>query len=576
MGKSKEKRAAKPEEPKEPRAPKKSPKADKSFIKVDKKAFDPTLASLFATSAGPVQAPPKSRYQARIQKQTADESSEDDQGGDANDAELSSASESLPSDDDEEQDEDDDDDGDDDDENMSDASDGDGAENEAVLAKLRESALNGSQEKQKKRKRGDKEEVEDAYMRKLAREEEKEEEQRQKKRKTKKAAEEAENESSEEDDDDKSSDEAEAEKSGSDSEEADEADEAEKAFAIPKHESLMEKTDESAAEVEKAARTVFLGNVSTDCINSKSAEKTLKKHLESFIPDLADNKPPHKIESIRFRSTAFGSSLPKRAAFAKKDIMDATTKSTNAYAVYSTKIAANNAVRRLNGSVLLNRHLHVDSVAHPAKIDHRRCVFVGNLPFVDDESQTPVPEGEKPKKKRPASDIEEGLWVHLAKCGTIESVRVVRDAKTRVGKGFAYVQFQDENGVEAALQLNEKMFPPMLPRKLRITRCKADKKKDKPRGPPPSKAPKTGTATGKAGYAPKLSEEQKSLQGRARSMLGKVAKAHTKEGFVFEGHRASERQGKSGLKFKGSGGKKKGPNGRKSRSAGWKKTGGKK
>jgi nucleolar protein 12 len=53
-------------------------------------------------------------------------------------------------------------------------------------------------------------------------------------------------------------------------------------------------------------------------------------------------------------------------------------------------------------------------------------------------------------------------------------------------------------------------------------------------------------------------------------MLGKVAKAQTKEAFVFEGHRASERQGKSGLKFKGSGGKKKGPNGRKSRSAGWK------
>lgn len=44
MGKSKEKRAAKAEEPK------KSSKAGNSFIKVDKKAFDPTLASLFATS----------------------------------------------------------------------------------------------------------------------------------------------------------------------------------------------------------------------------------------------------------------------------------------------------------------------------------------------------------------------------------------------------------------------------------------------------------------------------------------------------------------------------------------------
>lgn len=508
-----------------------------------------------------MQAPPKSRYQARVQKPTEENASEKE---DANDAELSSASESLPSDDDDDEDEEEEE---KDDEDMSDASDDasanededeDESGNEAALAKLRESALKGALEKPKKRKRGDKEEIEDAYLRKLAREEEKEEEQRQKKRKTT------------EDDDDDDDDE---EEDGDSSDEADNNDEAEESFTIPKHESLAEATDANATEVEKAARTVFLGNVSVECINSKSAEKALKKHLESFIPDLADNTPPHKIESIRFRSTAFGSSLPKRAAFAKKDIMDATTKSTNAYAVYTTKVAAREAVKRLNGSVLLNRHLHVDSVAHPTKVDHRRCVFVGNLPFVDDESQTPVAEGEKPKSKKPASDIEEGLWVQFAKCGKVESVRVVRDAKTRVGKGFAYVQFVDENGVEAALQLNEQKFPPMLPRKLRITRCKAEKKKDKARGPPPSKSPR---ANGKAGYAPKLTEEQKSLQGRARSMLGKVAKAQTKEGFVFEGHRASEKQGKSGLKFKGSGGKKKGPNGRKSRSAGWKKSGGKK
>ncbi|CAN9310091.1 unnamed protein product [Alternaria alternata] len=566
MAKSNDKRAVKTD--KKTDTPKKSHKSGTSFIKVDKKAFDPALASLFATSAGPVQAPPKSRYQARAQEKATEDSSEDEDEGDANDAELSSASESLPSDDDDE-------DGDED-EDMSDASEGSESKDEAALAKLREAALHGAVEKPKKRKRGDKEEVEDAYMRKLAREEEKEEEQRQKKRKT-----EEEDEDEDDEDDESSDDNDEGESSGEedDDEDAEDVNDADKAedLTIPKHESLMEKTDESASEVEKASRTVFLGNVSVECINSKPAEKALKKHLESFIPDLADNKPPHKIESIRYRSTAFGTSLPKRAAFATKDIMDATTKSTNAYAVYTTKVAAREAVKRLNGSMLLKRHLHVDSLAHPYKVDHRRCVFVGNLPFVDDESQTPVAEGEKPKKKRPASDVEEGLWTHFAKCGKIESVRVVRDAKTRVGKGFAYVQFVDENGVEAALQLNEKMFPPMLPRKLRVTRCKAEKKnKDKPRGPPPSKTEGASKGRPGAGYKQKLTEEQKSQQGRARSMLGKVAKAQTKEGFVFEGHRASERQGKSGLKFKGSGGKKKGPNGRKSRSAGWKKTGGKK
>ncbi|KAH7379214.1 hypothetical protein DE146DRAFT_626051 [Phaeosphaeria sp. MPI-PUGE-AT-0046c] len=483
------------------------PKSDTPFAKVNKKAFDPALSSLFASSE-------------RIVQENDEELSELEDAGSEDDSEASSEQDSE-----------------------------DEAEGGAQIANLKESMLNGAQDKSaKKRKRGDKEEVEDAYMRKLAREEQKEEEQRQKKRKTGKTR-------ATDEDQDQSS---------------DEEQEAANNFVIPKHESLTETDDKDAQEIEKASRTVFLGNVSTDCINSKSAEKALKKHLESFIADLADNNPPHKVESIRYRSTAFDNSLPKRAAFAKKEIMDATTRSTNAYAVYTTKVAAREAVKKLNGSVFLKRHLHVDSVAHPTKVEHRRCVFVGNLPFVDDESQTPLKEGEVKKNKRPASDVEEGLWTHFAKAGKIESVRVVRDAATRVGKGFAYVQFHDENGVEAALQFNEQKFPPMLPRKLRVTRCRAEKKnkKDKPRVAQPSTDRK---ANGKAGYVAKLSDEQKSMQGRARSMLGKVAKAQSKEGFVFEGHRAKEGQGKSGLKFKGSGGgKKKGPNGRKSRSSAWK------
>ena len=488
-----------------------------------------------------MQAPSKSRYQERGQKARETE----------NDEELSELEEDGASEDESEAPADHDNVEDEGDESSDDeASEDQPSDNEAVLANLRESVLNGAQDRpDKKRKRGDKEEVEDTYMRKLAREEIKEEEQRQKKRKKERA----------QDDSDSDSDQ---DSEGPQPTDAD--------MIIPQHESLVSSADKSTEEVEKASRTVFLANVSTECISSKSAEKALKKHLESFIADLADNDPPHKVESIRYRSTAFDNSLPKRAAFAKKEIMESTTRSTNAYAVYTTKIAAREAVKRLNGSVLLKRHLHIDSVAHPAKIDHRRCVFVGNLPFVDDESQVPTAEGER-KKGKIASDVEEGLWTHFAKAGKIESVRVVRDAKTRVGKGFAYVQFYDENGVEAALQYNEQKYPPMLPRKLRVTRCKAEKKMKKvtPRLAPPTK---TG-ANGKAGYVAKMTDEQKSQQGRARSMLGKVAKA---QGFVFEGHRAKEGQGKSGLKFKGSGGKKKGPNGRASRSSAWKKKDGKK
>lgn len=215
------------------------------------------------------------------------------------------------------------------------------------------------------------------------------------------------------------------------------------------HETLAspEKDASQKDELEKASRTVFLANVSTETIKSKSARKALINHLESFVSTLPKWPIAHKIESLRFRSTAFSSNqLPKKAAFVRKELMESTTKSTNAYAVYSTPLAAKEAVIKLNGTVVLDRHLRVDGLAHPAKVDHRRCVFVGNLTFVDDETkinETADEENQKPirKGKEPA-DAEEGLWRLFSKAGSVESVRVIRDRSTRVGKGFAYVQFK--------------------------------------------------------------------------------------------------------------------------------------
>ena len=214
---------------------------------------------------------------------------------------------------------------------------------------------------------------------------------------------------------------------------------------MPQHESQTPSGKE--IELEKASRTVFLSNVSTAAIKSKHGRKTLADHLGSFLPALQERGTPHKIESLRFRSTAFSSNgLPRKAAYAKKELMDSTTKSTNAYVVYTTHLAAKEAVNRLNGTVVLDRHLRVDGVAHPAKIDHRRCVFVGNLSFVDDETAINTAQDEENNKpvrkgKEPA-DAEEGLWRQFSKAGVVESVRVIRDKTTRVGKGFAYVQFQ--------------------------------------------------------------------------------------------------------------------------------------
>jgi nucleolar protein 12 len=188
--------------------------------------------------------------------------------------------------------------------------------------------------------------------------------------------------------------------------------------------------------------------VSTEAIINRIAKKTLISHLGSVLDK--STSPPQSIQSLRFRSTAFSTTaMPKRVTFIKKSLMDATTKSTNAYVVYSSSSAARAAVSQLNGTIVLDRHLRVDSVAHPAAVDHGRCVFIGNLGFVDDESvlSTKVDEQgnkvtEKKKLTRKPMDVEEGLWRVFGKeAGRVENVRVVRDAATRVGKGFAYVQF---------------------------------------------------------------------------------------------------------------------------------------
>ena len=299
---------------------------------------------------------------------------------------------------------------------------------------------NVSSQGRKRKLTADEDDIEGKYMLRIAKEEEKEEEARQAERRLKRQKTNSRQESGRQ---------GVGDETGEESESIQEVIHPREAqpsglfLDIPQHEALTQDKDE--IEFEKSTRTVFLANVSILAITDKKAKKTLLEHMGSFLESLPvqQGKPKHKIESIRFRSTAYaGTSLPKKAAFAKKNLMEATTKGTNAYLVYSTAFAAREAVKKLNGSMVLDRHLRVDGVAHPAKTDHRRCIFVGNLGFVDDESL--MDEGGENERKRSKipSDVEEGLWRQFSKAGTVESVRVVRDEKTRVGKGFAYVQFQ--------------------------------------------------------------------------------------------------------------------------------------
>ncbi|KAI9662139.1 MAG: Nucleolar protein 12 [Alyxoria varia] len=351
--------------------------------------------------------------------------------------------------------------------------------------------------------------------------------------------------------------------------------------AVPQHETKTTANQES--ELDKASRTVFLGNVSTTAITSKSDYRSLKTHLSSFFPLLeaknnkakkedaksSEGQPPPKIESLRFRSTPYASTHPKKAAFAKRELLDATTKSTNAYAVYSTRQCALLAATKLNGTVVLNRHLRVDSVAHPSKTDHKRCVFVGNLGFVDDESlmhETEEAEGHrKPErnKKSRVGDTEEGLWRQFGKAGTVESVRVVRDPKTRVSKGIAYVQFTDQNGVEAALRFDGNKFPPLLPRRLRVARCKKNTASSfpEPVERPDDRALPRKKSAGKRAGGDSDTTTDPTLRGRAKKLLGRAGASQMRDSAtndddtaapaVFEGHRATSAERNAGLKLGG-------------------------
>ncbi|KAK4153301.1 hypothetical protein C8A00DRAFT_33996 [Chaetomidium leptoderma] len=513
----------------------------KSGLSVSSKAIDPALNALFSQSAGAVKTPAKSRYVELLPQRTKPEPKEEE----AEDDEDDSENEELEGSDDngdassgEEESE------------VEDTGDASSMDDEAEAAEVLEKAASRgtSQDegrKRKRRQRDDDEDLEANYLERLTTEKEPTGKRR-KGDSTEKGAASA---APKKDGEDNIAEKEEDDESGDD---------------VPVHESLVHESiaaNPAVSELEKANRTVFLSNVSAEAITSRKAKKMLLDHLASVLDKKAD--PPQKVQSIRFRSTAFETAgIPKRAAYIKKEVLEATTKSTNAYAVYTTTAAARLAVAQLNGTVVLERHLRVDSVAHPAAVDHRRCVFVGNLGFVDDETvyNTKVNEEgkevtEKRKRTKAPMDVEEGLWRVFGKeGGKVESVRVVRDAATRVGKGFAYVQFYDGNAVESAILLNGKKFPPMLPRELRVTRCKAphktaramearsgggsgngnamafDRRKSgkferKPR-PQKGRGPATGAnQTGGGGYVPKPTAESQTLAGRASKLLGRFGAA---------------------------------------------------
>ncbi|KAJ1658630.1 Nucleolar protein 12 [Dispira simplex] len=170
------------------------------------------------------------------------------------------------------------------------------------------------------------------------------------------------------------------------------------------------------------ARTLFVGNVNVEVLKNKKCQK---EFLRLFTPH-------GKIDSYRFRSVAVDSKKPRKFAIAKGELHEERSV-CNSYIVFVEPESVTAALA-LNGTIFMDKHLRLDTLSQEKNYDTRRSVFVANIPFTIEE---------------------EKLWLHFETCGTVTNVRVVRDAKTGLGKGFGYVEFEDTAAKGLALRLHD-------------------------------------------------------------------------------------------------------------------------
>ena len=175
---------------------------------------------------------------------------------------------------------------------------------------------------------------------------------------------------------------------------------------------------ELEADAEKNERTIFLGNLPPTC-----SKKQLMKLFCQY----------GKIESVRFRCARIDALLPKRVA-AKKgwNVTEATAAQDEvvAYIVFASEDSVAKSLDA-NGILIDGRHIRVDGASGSTQHKHSHSIFVGNLPFTITSEQ---------------------LREAFQQNGDIDGVRVVRDQKTGIGKGFGFVLFKEKSGVMFALK----------------------------------------------------------------------------------------------------------------------------
>ncbi|GCB72795.1 RNA-binding protein 34 [Scyliorhinus torazame] len=255
-----------------------------------------------------------------------------------------------------------------------------------------------------------------------------------------------------------------------------------------------------ALERIKNRRTLFIGNLPSEC-----SKQMVTAMFKEFGP----------IESVRFRSVApVEPNMSRRLATIQKKIHPKRN-NMNAYIVFEQDSDAVRALTRNGYEIQTGFHIRVDLASGSNIHDHRRSIFLGNLSYEIGEDE---------------------VRDHFCECGEIESVRIVRDRVSGMGKGFGYVLFQSTDAVTLALELNNSE---LKGRKVRVSHSmkKDTAVKTRTRSPwgTAMKAraeKKTPLAKGFAGVMAKPAEGKKAKKKKkgqkSKSNQGKASKSRSK------------------------------------------------
>ncbi|XP_063185087.1 RNA-binding protein 34 [Chroicocephalus ridibundus] len=258
---------------------------------------------------------------------------------------------------------------------------------------------------------------------------------------------------------------------------------------------------EKVADESVDRRTVFVGNLPVSC--TVQALKSLFKEYG-------------QIKSIRFRSLVPAEDTLSKKLAAIKHKVHPNAKFVNAYVVFKKECDAIKALKENGTEFASGFHIRVDIASKTSSHDNKRSIFLGNLSY----------------------DIsDDAVREHFSVCGGVVAVRIVRDGKTGLGKGFGYVLFENTDAVHLALKLNDSV---LVGRKIRVKRC-GEKWKAPQKHPNQSRVPKDRVGTklknnkcskdsfvGEKANALKKSTKQKRLKTIPRNKAGKNKKSFDK------------------------------------------------